>query len=184
MSGWPRRANLHEVKWHQGLVNRGETAVFDVAEHECELPFSGDPVAALETARTALLGHGFEIVEQARGQLRATGPGMSSTNQPPLYGASEITVFASSSTVAARARLGGVRKMKAFVWLFPPGLGLILTCSFVVAGMPFSWTPLLAVAPWFILAPLVSRWLEKRTTQAVESLARSMVQAAKGIEAG
>ncbi len=154
--------------------------VFDTKDHEYEIPFSGDPAAALEVARTGLLGQGFEIVDQSSGELRAIGPGMSSTNQPPLCGASEITFLASTSAIVARARLGGVRKMKMFLWLFPPGLGLVLMVSFALFGMPFSWIPLLAVAPWLVLSPMMSSWIEQRTTKAVDGLVRSMVQVAKG----
>jgi hypothetical protein len=153
--------------------------VFDTNDHEYEIPFSGDPASALEVARTALLGQGFEIVDQSSGELRATGPGMNSTNQPPLCGVSEITFLAGTSAIVARARLGGVRKMKMFLWLFPPGLGLVLMVLFTLLGMPHSWTVLLAVAPWLVLSPIMSSWIEQRTTKAVDSLARSMVQVAK-----
>ena len=154
--------------------------MFDTNDHEYEIPFSGDPAVALEVARTALLGQGFEIVDQSSGELRATGPGMNSTNQPPLCGASEITFLVGTSAIVARARLGGVRKMKMFLWLFPPGLGLIVAVSFKLFGVPRSWIPLLAVAPWLVLSPILSSWIEKRTTKAVDSLARSMVQVAEG----
>jgi hypothetical protein len=154
--------------------------VFDTNDHEYEIPFSGDPAAALEVARTALLGQGFEIVDQSIGELRATGPGMYSTNQPPLCGVSEIAFLAGTSAIVARAQLGGVRKMKMFLWLFPPGLGLVLMISFALSGMPHSWTVLLAVAPWLVLSPILSSWIEQRTTKAIDSLVRSMVQVAKG----
>jgi hypothetical protein len=158
--------------------------VFDATDHEYEIPFSGDPAAAFDVARTALLGLGFEIVDQSSRELRATGPGMRSTSQPPLCGASEITFLAGTSTIIARARLGGVRNMKMFLWLFPPGLGLALMALFSLMGRPFSWTPLLAVSPWLVLSPFLSSRIEQRTTKAVDGLARSMVQVANGIEAG
>jgi hypothetical protein len=153
--------------------------VFDTNDHECEIPFSGDPAIALEVARTALLGQGFEIVDQSSGELRATGPGMNSTHQPPLCGASEITFLVGTSAVVARAQLGGARKMKMFLWLFPPGLGLTLTVLFVLFGVSRSWVPLLAVSPWLVLSPIMSSWIQQRTKKAVDGLARSMVQVAK-----
>ena len=152
--------------------------MFATNDHEYEVPFSGDPEAALEVGRTALLGHGFEIVDQSPGTLQALGPGMSSTNQPALCGVSEIAFAVGGSTIAVTARLGGVKNMKVFLWLFPPGLGLVLMVSFMFAGMQHAWVALAAVAPWVVLSPLMSKWIEGRTTKAVDRLVRSMAEIA------
>ena len=148
-------------------------------EHEYQTPFSGDPETALQVASTALIAQGFEITEKSADELRATGPGLSSTKQPALCGASEIVLRARKPTIVVQAQLGGVQSMKRFVWFFPPLLALSLMAIFAVVGMPFSWTPLLAVAPWFIIAPVFSTMLERRARNALDSLARSMAQTAK-----
>lgn len=153
--------------------------MFDTKDHEYSVSFSGDPATAIEVARTALLGQGFEIVDYGRSEVRATGPGISSTEQPALCGVSEITFRISTSAIVVRARLGGVRTMKLFLSFFPPLLGLVLIVVFAASGLPFLWAPLLAVAPWLVLSPIISSWMERRTTKAVERLVRSMVQVAK-----
>jgi hypothetical protein len=69
--------------------------------------------------------------------------------------------------------------MKAFVTLFPPGLVLTLWVIFRVVGMKAPWQVLLAAAPWFLLAPLLSAGLERRTKRAVEALVRSLARVAE-----
>ena len=69
----------------------------------------------------------------------------------------------------AKATLGGVATMRAFVLLFPPGLVLSLFVIFKLAGMNVSWLMLLAAAPWVVIGPLMAGSIERRTTRAVEA---------------
>ena len=151
-------------------------------EYEYKIPYAGDPAEALDVAKLTLLAQGFEIAPQSRGELRAIGPGLNNTNQPALLGASEIMLVADSSTILARAQLGGARRMKLFLYVFPPGLAVTLALIFALTAMPAgaSWWALLALAPWLVLSPVLSRWIESRTKKAIDGLVRSMAPAASG----
>jgi hypothetical protein len=65
-------------------------------EYEYKIPYAGDPAEALDVAKITLLAQGFEIASLSRGELRAIGPGLNSTNQPALLRASVIMLVADS----------------------------------------------------------------------------------------
>ena len=146
--------------------------------HERTESLRGDATAAFDLARTTILAVGFEITHDSDSELRARGPGMSHNKQPPLTSVSELRLRATSSTINAKATLGGVANMKVFLYLFPPGLALFLLITFKLMGMPVSWPMVLWLAPWIVIAPLMTRALEKRVVEAVDGLVRSMAQVA------
>ena len=127
--------------------------------------------------RTALLSQGFEIVSDTGSELHARGPGMHSNQQPALMGATEFIIQVGASTLAATATLGGVARMKAFVYLFPPGLVFLLALGSVFAGEPQIWIALILGLPWIFIAPLIGKSLERTTTRAIDGLIRGMAQA-------
>ena len=155
-----------------------EIRVFEAKVYECCNPFRGDPDAAFSLAKTALLAQGFEILPGSSAELRAVGPGMHSTQQSALLGVSEFRLQISASTLTVSATLGGVATMKAFVTLFPPGLILSLMVLFAVLGHGISYLGLWLAVPWLAISPLMAALIERRTTRAVDRLARSMAVAA------
>jgi len=150
-------------------------------EYEYKIPYAGDPAEALDVAKMTLLAQGFEIASLSRGELRAIGPGLNSTNQPALLGASEIMLVADSSTILARAQLGGARRLKLFLYSIPAVLGVV---ALALALSRMSWLILLLPALWLVLSPALSSWVESRTKKAVEALVRSTAAAASGQAAG
>jgi hypothetical protein len=155
-----------------------EIRVFEAKRYEYSTPFRGDPNAAFTLAKTALLALGFEVLPGSSAELRAKGPGMRSTRQSALLGVSRFRFQIAASTLTASATLGGVASMKAFVTLFPPGLILSLVVLFAVLGQGISYLGLWLVAPWLVISPLMAALIERRTTRAVDRLARSMAVAA------
>lgn len=151
--------------------------MFTPKEHCYSAQFSGNPAAAFGIARTTLLALGFDIFVDSDDEMQAAGPGMHNNQQPPLVGVSTLKLNISSARISAEAILGGVAKMKAFVYLFPPGLMLLLLMTWALAGMSVPWWPALSVLPWFLISPLIARSLERKTITAVDSLVRSMSQA-------
>ena len=151
--------------------------MFAPTVHECSAALRGSPDWAFDLATTALLSQGFEIVHRSDTELRCQGPGMQSNQQSPLLGVSDFRLRIASSVIAVKATLGGVARMKAFLYLFPPGLALVLAASTGLFGEEFSWPVVGWAAPWLVLSPLMASSLERRTTRAVESLVRGMAQA-------
>jgi hypothetical protein len=151
--------------------------MFEAKVHCYSAPFSGDRSAAMGIARAALLSQGFEILSDTGSELRARGPGMHSNAQPALMGATDFLIQVGASTVGATATLGGIARMKAFLFLFPPGVVLFLGLFSVLAGNPQIWSTLILGAAWLLLAPLFTKLLEYKTTRAVDALIRGMAQA-------
>ena len=125
------------------------------------------------------------VCDDAR--LEAEGPGMNSTRENPLTGASRVRIVHRNGQLQLGAELGGVRKMCRFVAFFPMGLGLALAAFFAVLfGMilrqgPSPWLPavipLFAVAPWPLIAPALSRHITRRTVRALDTLLSNMASA-------
>ena len=155
-----------------------EIRVFEAKQYEYSTPFRGDPDAAFALAKTTLLALGFEILPGSSAELRAEGPGMRSTQQSALLGVSEFRFQIAASTLTASVTLGGVASMKAFVMFFPIGLILSLVVLLAVLGQGVSYLGLWLTLPWLVLSPLMAALIERRTTRAVDRLARSMAVAA------
>src|SRR5262245_24613833 len=100
------------------------------------VPFHGNADRALEAAISPLTSLGFRIVEQSPTAIELTGPGMNSSRESGLMGATRIRVVARSHELALDAELGGVERLSRFVRLFPVALSLGL---FVGLGLIF-WT--------------------------------------------
>jgi hypothetical protein len=155
-----------------------EIRVFEPKRYEYSTAFRGDSDLAFALAKDVLLAQGFEILPGSSAELRATGPGMRSTRQPALLGASELRFQISASLLTVSATLGGVFRMKAFVTLFPVGLILSLVAVLAAFGQGVSYLGLGLAVPWLIISPLVATLIERRTTRAVARLARSLAVAA------
>ena len=148
---------------------------------------------ALKLAVSVLMRNGFRIVELDASSASLTGPGLNSTRQNPLLGATSIQLQADSRQLVAHAELGGVDRMRKFLFTFPPllgmGLGLLMGIiggltfgkQFGIGfGVPFAqgwwWMVtamvmcLLPVSPWLVLSPIMSNMIRKRTECAIESL--------------
>ena len=152
-------------------------------EYSKTVPFTGHEARALDVARSAFVGQGFQIVASNDNELRVTGPGISSTREDPLKGVSEASIIVRSSAIQIKAILGGAQKLKTFLRFFPMGMGLFFMIVFGVLAWrlpPFrhAWIfliPLLALSPWLFLAPLIARSIEKKTEQSVDTLLSNMM---------
>ena len=161
--------------------------------------FAGSHANPLDSAVATLIYNGFELVHRDSTSAVLTGPGMSSTHQNPLLGASKVTLQLRDHALEAAAELGGVDYMRRFLMRFPFLLGLGLGLLFaVVGGLHFGrqhgigfgvpWAPgwrwlivafggaMLPVTPWLVLSPLMSRMILKRTQRALEVLVRNAVR--------
>jgi len=148
--------------------------MFDPKQHKSSVAFVGNAADAFDVARTALLALGFEIVVVSDTELEAEGPGMHSNQQPALLGVSRLRINISSSKITATASLGGVAKMKSFVYLFPPGLVLLLFFIGSRYSTEISWLYILLILPWVVISPLIGGALERKTKKAVDRLVHGM----------
>src|SRR3954452_23972968 len=106
-------------------------------DYSSKVPFPGQFRDALTLAIGALTTLGFRVATRGENSIEFTGPGLSSTRQNALLGATRIRLEAAGGQLAVRADLGGVRWLRRFVLLFPPmlclGIGAVLMAVFWIA---------------------------------------------------
>lgn len=154
-------------------------------QYAVSVPFSGDTDKAFGLAESALTGIGFRITERTAGSVEMVGPGMNSTRQSALAGASRIHISYRRGELALEADLDGVERMSRFVKLFPFGLCLFLAVLFsVVFGTLFGpgvWILIVAgvlggnALLWFFLGPWMARSIRTRTCRGLDTLLANMV---------
>jgi len=171
-------------------------------DFEVEAQTTGDAQQALSRAILVLETVGFRIVACDDRNAELQGPGLNSTKQNPLLGATTIHLRCTERTLRLNAKLGGVATMQRFLTWFPLILGLSLGTIFAIAGgfgfgraagIPFGvpWAQgfrwilaayamaLMPVAPWLLLSPWLIRVIRKRTNSALETLLQNAVMRGK-----
>ena len=148
-------------------------------------PFSGDTDKAFSLAESALTAISFRLTERTAGSVELVGPGMNSTRETALAGASRIHISSRRGELALEADLGGVARMSRFVKLFPLGLCLFLAVLFsVVFGTLFEPGPWIFIVAgvlggnallWFFLGPWMARSIRARTCRGLDTLLANMV---------
>lgn len=156
----------------------------------------------LQAALTVLTNNGFAIVNRDELTASLKGPGLNSTRQNPLLGASAIRLALEGNQLRLDADLGGVDSMRRFLMRFPFLLGLGLGLFFGVGGglmfgqlfgvgfgvpwaQGWAWMLLalgfamLPVSPWLVLSPMISKWIRTRTQHALQTLVRNAVLMAR-----
>jgi hypothetical protein len=163
-------------------------------QYASSLPFRGDTEKAFRLAESALTAIGFRFTERTAGSVELVGPGMNSTRQSALAGASRIHLRGGRGELAVEADLGGVARMSRFVTLFPIGLalglGVVLSVVFGALFGPGAWIVAVAAAVagnavlWLLLGPLLARGIRARTGRALDTLLANMVSVGESAEPG
>ncbi len=142
--------------------------------------FSGNGSKALRVVEAALLPNGFRIVDSSSSRLQLKGPGMQSTKENPIRGATEITVEAKNGTLKLDASLGGVVVLSLFVCLFPLALwgALALPDLLKSTGQSGALTAksLYGAGAWLVIGPAMSVWIRSRTTSALDNMLASAAE--------
>ena len=151
--------------------------------HRVEVVVDGDPIEAGERAARALAHRGFRIDHRSGSSIRLTGPGLRSTRQDPLLGASAVQISPGARHLSIEAELGGIRFLQRFLRWFPPTLLTVLSLPvlilFLVGVLPPAAMlgPAIAVAVngavWMVVGPWASRRMAERTRDAVDTLAHN-----------
>jgi len=153
-------------------------------KYEKSVEFTGDLDAAMKLAQNIFTSNGFKMDRIGETELSVTGPGMTSTKQNPIRGLSRGQLKISGATLAFTGELGGVGFMKKFLYLFPPALAIGMTFFFAIKMdltkqniMPVLRPVFLAVAPWIVISPLMSKYIQKKTEDAVSTAVENISRA-------
>ncbi len=105
---------------------------------------------------------------------------MRSTKQNPLLALSKIEVKVHGSNLTALGSLGaGRRLMSIIMWMLIGMLAMFLAGGGIAAALgKFQWVwfvaPVLALSPWVVLLPILSRMIRRRASQALDTLLHNL----------
>ncbi|MBN2327054.1 MAG: hypothetical protein JXR73_07855 [Candidatus Omnitrophica bacterium] len=147
-------------------------------EYQRTIALQGESEKAFAFAVNIFVQNNFLMKKLGSGEVELTGPGMNSTHQNPLTGVSRARLKLLRQKIQCEAEFGGVKTMQWFIILFPPGLGLFLFVLFALIQQNLrpALPALLAVSPWVILGPMMSRWIKRRTEKALDILLDNAAQ--------
>ena len=134
-------------------------------KYAAQLPCSSQRDFDFSSVESTLLPYGFSVQKKDKTSIDLSGRGMNSTKEDPIRGASEITLIAKAGTLQLKAKLGGVVFMSLFVCFLPPLL--ILCLSFF---NPSDSGVINHLWVWFIMGPIISYWIRRRTINALNIL--------------
>lgn len=144
------------------------------------VPIKGDGRKALERARSVFIQQGFQVSPISTQRFEAKGEKLLRNNHNPFHGVSRAIFMVSGGILTVEAEFGGVRRLRNFLYIFPPALGLVLVVSFSLAGnfagkpwyMPYL--PLGPVAPWVVISPLMAWSFRRRVIETLDTLLENL----------
>jgi hypothetical protein len=148
-------------------------------EYQNSKHVSGEASAAGKRIVDSLVGQGFRIVVQNREAVELAGPGMSSSQQNPLVGASKVTIRSLGREVTIEADFAAVRQLirTLGVVIFSMAILFLVLFGFVIPIEPPVLRyilPVLPLAPWPFLLPWMGWLLRRRTARAFDVLLESV----------
>jgi len=148
-------------------------------EYENSKHVSGDASAVAKGIVDSLVGQGFQIAAQQRDSVELLGPGMQSSRQNPLVGASKVVVRSRRREVVIEADFGAVRRMIRTLGVFLIGMALFFFVLFGFVIPPDGpimrfVVPVLPLAPWPVLLPSMGRLFRRRAARAFDVLLQNI----------
>jgi len=145
-------------------------------KYEKAQDFSGELGHVFDKADRILMSNSFQLIQNDDEFHKYKGPGMRSSKQNALLGASEICIKGEDGELHVVAKLGGARNMILFIMIFPFTLLGSLTLLFSVQGKSLPTHDLLIIAlVLLILSPIMSFFMYKRTVRALDVFVGNIV---------
>ena len=149
-------------------------------EYTKTVSIAGDGRSALEKTVNVFMEHGFQISRISAQRIEAKGDKLLRNNHDPFHGVSRAVFMVSGGMLTVEAEFGGVRRLRNFLFIFPPVLGLMLAVSFSLMGnfagkpwyMPFL--PLAPVAPWVVISPLMASSFRRKVIETLDTLLENL----------
>jgi hypothetical protein len=137
----------------------------------------GASAAAAKRIVDTLSAVGFRIVSQQNFSVELKGPGMNSSRENALVGASRVVVRVERGQVTVEAEFAAVRRLIRGVGVLVGGLAIFFLVLFgFIVPVKESDTfvrfvmPILPVALWPIVLPWMGRVFRRRTARALDAL--------------
>jgi hypothetical protein len=152
-------------------------------EYSTSMPFTGNAKRALAVAQSALLASNFVVVSASDFELLVKCRGTTSTRENPLKGMTEGRFTVRNSAIDVSAVLGGAQWLRNFLRIMPLAMAAFFISVFGILAiflpdMRRWWIfpiPIAVLSPWVVLAPVLGRSMERRTTAAIDDLISNMV---------
>ena len=135
--------------------------------------YSGATVDALRVIEETLLPNGFHIVKSDASRLELRGPGMWSSKENPIRGATVVSVEARDSVLHLDTSLGGVARLARFACVFPIVLWFVLglmSATKAEAGGLLTTKSLYWIGIWLVVGPALAFWIRRRTIGALDTM--------------
>jgi hypothetical protein len=153
--------------------------------HQSSVTFAGNPTPVMQRAFDALTTAGMRIDSRTDTTLQFTGPGLNSTNEDPLRGISRGRLSVTGRTITLDAELGAVQRLFRILLIMIVVMDVVacVVLYFALRGKlatPVVLTIAVApVAPWVFLLPLMSGWMKRRTSRAIDTLLNNLSVASR-----
>jgi hypothetical protein len=151
-------------------------------EYTASRPLEGSPERALDLITAVFASNGYALVSRDSRSVRFESGAGEGKGRNPMLGDSTVMFNIKDGSLTMLADMGGVRKMGTVIIFLPVALALFFLVLFGILfgelGAGFiAMVSLGPVLPWVFLAPLLIRWLKKRSVEALDRLLESMAKA-------
>ncbi|GMV90747.1 MAG: hypothetical protein AMXMBFR82_05250 [Candidatus Hydrogenedentota bacterium] len=150
-------------------------------DYKKTVPITGDGRKVLDQARNTFIQQGFDVSPVSGHQFEARGEKLLRNNHNPFHGVSRADFMIAGGMLTVDAALGGVRRLRNFLIVFPPALALAIAVIFSLlgefAGQPWYVPFLLALAPvvpWIFIAPLMTYSFQRKVIRTLDSLLENL----------
>jgi hypothetical protein len=148
-------------------------------DYENRTLIQGDPIKVLEAALNILVAMGFSIVKKEKYLLELSDPGLHSSKQNPILGASKIIVSINGNELVVQAEYGGIRKLMKFITI----LIVVMAISFLIfftflfgkQSDNIVYISLAPFLPWIVLLPLMSNIFQKRIKKSLDTFVNNVL---------
>ncbi|MDP7346706.1 MAG: hypothetical protein QF735_00665 [Phycisphaeraceae bacterium] len=171
--------------------NACETSSASPMRYRSSTSLTGDAGRAFDLALTSLTSQSFHLTSRRGTSVEFEGPGMRSTNQSALLGATTIRLVATAGQLELEADLGGVRFLTRRLFIFPLALLAFLFITFaVVYSAVFNqeqWHVSVVASIvgnallWLVVAPIIAIAVRARTVKALDTLLHNVASAGQAV---
>ncbi len=142
--------------------------------YERTMPLLVPGTMAIARLREAFDAAEFAVEAGDESGFEAIGPGMNSSAQHPLRGASSIRAVIADTQLTLYAELGALRRMQYFMFVLPCLL-LVIASAFFLYWVPHGELFVRNTAPSLLLSLMLfglvaGLWLHRRTVRALDLL--------------